>query len=209
MARQQKSKRRFFTTSEVARYCGVSTDGVLRWIRARKLRAFSTPGGHHRVSEEDFKVFLAQYGIPIDDSYFNGQVSRPRTVLVIENDPGQRHEFARLLREVDRDMQVHEAVDGWQAGLRIGELRPDLVVLDLALPHLDGIELLRTLRDNPGTRGVRVIAINGGEGRLLRRAYEAGADVCLTKPLRSGPFRNEVSRLLGLSVEARPDGGTG
>lgn len=211
MSRQRKSKRRFFTTSEVARYCGVSTDGVLRWIRARKLRAFSTPGGHHRISEEDFRVFLEQYGIPVDETYFGGTPARPRTVLVVDDEESVRETVKALLRELDPGMRVHEAADGYQASLRIGELRPDLVVLDLMLPQVDGIELLRTLRDNPGTRGVKVLAITGGaDGRMLRRAYDAGAEVCLTKPLRLVIFRNEVSRLLGLAVAAsRPDDGTG
>ena len=52
--------RRFFTTSEVAKYCAVTNDGVLKWIKSGKLRAFSTPGGHYRVSSEDFREFLEQ-----------------------------------------------------------------------------------------------------------------------------------------------------
>ena len=46
MANDDGNGRRFFTTSEVARYCAVTNDGVLKWIKSQKLRAFSTPGGH-------------------------------------------------------------------------------------------------------------------------------------------------------------------
>ena len=72
--------RRFFTTSEVARYCAVTNDGVLKWIKSGKLRAFSTPGGHYRVSAEDFRAFLEKYEIPIDESFFRGGEHK-RTVL--------------------------------------------------------------------------------------------------------------------------------
>ena len=54
MAHESEDGRRFFTTSEVAKYCAVTNDGVLKWIKSGKLRAFSTPGGHYRVSAEDF-----------------------------------------------------------------------------------------------------------------------------------------------------------
>ena len=60
MATDQEDGRRFFTTSEVARYCAVTNDGVLKWIKSGKLRAFSTPGGHYRVSAEDFRSVLEQ-----------------------------------------------------------------------------------------------------------------------------------------------------
>ena len=49
MTGQTEAGRRFFTTSEVARYCAVTNDGVLKWIKSGKLRAFSTPGGHGRT----------------------------------------------------------------------------------------------------------------------------------------------------------------
>ena len=89
MAVQSDSGRRFFTTSEVARYCAVTNDGVLKWIKSGKLRAFSTPGGHYRVSSEDFREFLEKYDIPIDENFFSGQ-QRPRTVLVVDDDPALR-----------------------------------------------------------------------------------------------------------------------
>ena len=66
MGNENDQGRRFFTTSEVARYCAVTNDGVLKWIKSNKLRAFSTPGGHYRVSAEDFRAFLEKYEIPVD-----------------------------------------------------------------------------------------------------------------------------------------------
>jgi len=61
---------RFLTTSDVARYCQVSRSSVSRWIKEGKLRAFATPGGHYRISQKEFKGFLAKYGMPIFEEYF-------------------------------------------------------------------------------------------------------------------------------------------
>ena len=83
MAVNDDQIRRFLTTSDVARYCSVSNDGVLKWIKSGKLRAFATPGGHYRISAEDFRDFLDRFDIPIDESFFGGQ-QRVRTVLVVD-----------------------------------------------------------------------------------------------------------------------------
>ena len=85
MSNEADGDRRFFTTSEVARYCAVTNDGVLKWIKSGKLRAFSTPGGHYRISAEDFREFLQRYDMPIDESFFRG-TKRQRTVLVVDDD---------------------------------------------------------------------------------------------------------------------------
>ncbi len=117
--------RRFFTTSEVAKYCAVTNDGVLKWIKSSKLRAFSTPGGHYRVSAEDFRTFLERYDIPIDESFFQGP-QKERSVLVVDDEPNIREIVRRLLSELDPSLKVEEACDGYEASIKIGSMMPDL-----------------------------------------------------------------------------------
>jgi excisionase family DNA binding protein len=196
MAVQSDSGRRFFTTSEVARYCAVTNDGVLKWIKSGKLRAFSTPGGHYRVSSEDFREFLEKYDIPIDENFFSGQ-QRPRTVLVVDDEQDIREIVRRVLREMEPSLRIEEASDGYEAGIKIGSLQPDLVVLDVMMPRVDGISLCKSIRENPETRAIKVLAITAfPEHDAFRKMYDAGADLCLMKPLQFDHFRLEVLRLL-------------
>jgi excisionase family DNA binding protein len=58
------------TASDVARYCGVTSVTVSRWIRANKLRAYTTPGRHYRIRKQDFREFLESNGLPVDERYF-------------------------------------------------------------------------------------------------------------------------------------------
>jgi len=188
--------RRFFTTSEVARYCAVTNDGVLKWIKSGKLRAFSTPGGHYRVSAEDFRAFLENYDIPIDEAFFRGN-QRQRTVLVVDDEPNIRDIVRRLLNELEPDLRVEEACDGYEAGIKIGNLRPDLVIMDVMMPRVDGISLCRSIRDNPDTQSIKILAITAfPEQDNVKKMYDAGADLCLIKPLQFEHFRLEVIRLL-------------
>jgi two-component system OmpR family response regulator len=196
--------RRFFTTSEVARYCAVTNDGVLKWIKSAKLRAFSTPGGHYRVSAEDFRTFLKRFDIPIDESFFRG-TSRERSVLIVDDEPDIREVVRRWLKELDEDLRVEEACDGYEAGIKIGSMKPDLVILDVMMPRVDGISLCQSIKGNPKTQDVKVLAITAfPEQDNVRKMYGAGADLCLIKPLQMEHFRLEVIRLLN---EAAQGGG--
>jgi len=196
MANDHEDGRRFFTTSEVARYCAVTNDGVLKWIKSGKLRAFSTPGGHYRVSAEDFRSFLEKFDIPVDEAFFQG-AQRERAVLVVDDEPNIRDIVSRLLKELDPSMRVEEACDGYEAGIKIGSLQPDLVIMDVMMPRVDGISLCRSVRDNPRTRHIKVLAITAfPEQDNVKKMYDAGADLCLIKPLQFEHFKLEVIRRL-------------
>ena len=206
MAKTQPKDRRFFTTTEIARYCEVSNDGILKWIKAGKLRAFATPGGHYRISAEDFREFLALYAFPIQESFFRAVEDSPRTtrVLVVDDEPDQREILMRRLREIDPTWVLDEAGDGYEAGIKIGTIRPDLVVLDLMMPRIDGLSLCRSIRANPVTRSIRILAVTGDPSeRAHARALQAGADLCFSKPVDFDRLRHEVSRLLGRSAPRR------
>jgi excisionase family DNA binding protein len=196
MSSPNEAGRRFFTTSEVARYCAVTNDGVLKWIKSGKLRAFSTPGGHYRVSSEDFREFLEKYEIPIDETFFSGQ-TRNRTVLVVDDEADIRDIVRRVLRDAEPSLRIEEASDGYEAGIKIGQMQPDLVVLDVMMPRVDGISLCKSIRENPETRNVKILAITAfPENDTFRKMYDAGADLCLMKPLQFDHFKLEVVRLL-------------
>src|SRR5512137_1805267 len=117
MGSESENGRRFFTTSEVARYCAVTNDGVLKWIKSGKLRAFSTPGGHYRVAMDDFRSFLRKFDIPIDEAFFRGG-ERARTVLVVDDEEDIRtivhRVLAELSQELRQELKIEEAADGYE-----------------------------------------------------------------------------------------------
>ncbi len=198
--------RRFFTTTEVARYCEVSNDGVLKWIKAGKLRAFATPGGHYRIGAEDFREFLKLYAFPIQEGFFGASEKRGPAahVLIVNEEAGRRAALIRRLRQSDPNWIVEEAGDGFEAGIKIGMTRPDVVVLDLKIPRIDALSLCRTIRANPDTHSIRILVIFSDPDEQARtHAMQAGADRCLMKPVEFESFRTEISRLLGRTPRRR------
>jgi len=192
------SEQELLTTSEVARYCRVTPDGVVKWIRSEKLRAFATPGGHYRIAKGDFREFLERFGMPIDQDFFASE--RPR-ILVVDDEPVIVEIISRCLQDDREGYVIETAVDGYDAGFKLGSFRPDLVILDLMMPGMDGFELCRRIRSNPNTLNTRVVAITGFPGqKAVERIRKTGADLCLVKPLQMERLRNEVATLLKQQV---------
>src|ERR1700754_2527728 len=103
-------------------------------------------------------------------------------VLLVEDAPFLRYAFGRLLRMHGFD--VMEANDGREALECVSEFRPQLVVTDLAMPVMDGVELIRRLRANPLTADLPVVAITADSpGQAELRARAAGAVDFVTKPV--------------------------
>ena len=124
-------------------------------------------------------------------------------VLLVEDDPETRHFYAALLAADGFD--TYEAHNGFQAFAKAIETTPDLVVTDIAVPGLDGIELCRRLRADPRTRSVRVLAVTGYDDRQYPdRAIEAGANRVLLKPVDPALLLAEARRLVQPAAAAEP-----
>jgi len=103
-------------------------------------------------------------------------------VLVVEDAPFLRYAFGRLLRLHGFD--VREAIDGNEALEMMPDFQPDIVLTDLMMPGMDGVELIRRLRDDPETADLPVVAITAdATDQSERRAREAGAADFIAKPI--------------------------
>jgi DNA-binding response OmpR family regulator len=120
---------------------------------------------------------------------------KPPSILVVEDDPDTRRFYMTVLT-MD-GFTADEAHNGHQALEKAIAAPPDLVLTDIAVPGLDGIELCRRLRANARTRHVPVLAVTGYDNRHYPdRIIQAGANHVLLKPLDAGVLLAEARRLL-------------
>jgi len=123
-------------------------------------------------------------------------------VLVVEDDPETRQFYSEALQR--EGFVVEQAHNGYQALHKALEMDPDLILTDIAVPGIDGIELCRRLRADSRTHDIPVLAISGyGDRQYADRARMAGADRMLAKPCDAGLIVDEARRLL-LSRVGRP-----
>ncbi len=120
----------------------------------------------------------------------------PPLVLIVEDDPETRHYYANAFHQ--SGFETDEAHNGHQALAKaLATPRPDLILTDIAVPGLDGIELCRKLRADDRTRAIPVLAITGYEDRHYPdRVRTAGADHVLMKPCDWDVLVSEARRLL-------------
>ena len=129
-------------------------------------------------------------------------MSRKPKLLLVEDTPYLRYAFGRLLRF--KGFEVVEAGDGQEALDSIESNMPELIVTDLMMPVMDGIELIRKLRADPRTSKIPVLAISAdASDRAERNAREAGAADFVTKPIELIPL---VERILALGGQESAEG---
>ena len=183
------------TTGDVARYCHVTHVGVLKWIKSGKLNAYSTPGGHYRILRNEFLNFLKRYNMPIEESFFS---RHRKKILVVDDEPAIVEVIIRSLERDNPHYVFASASDGYEAGLRVAAFRPDLIILDIMMPKLNGVEVCRQIKSNPETQHIKILGITGfSENGNTDTMLACGADHCLAKPLQIENLITEVRRLVG------------
>jgi excisionase family DNA binding protein len=180
----------FYTTHDAARVLGVSLPTVVNWIKARRLKAHRTPGGHRRIARADLAAFMVQQGMALPEE-LSGAAPVRRKALVLGDGGPMREGLARQLAEVG--YAVEQASPGFAAGAAAARFQPDLVVLVPGSP--DGGELLAGLRADRELIGVRVLAVS--LANWTESLIAAGCDAALARPLPSGALAAAAEALLG------------
>ena len=118
-----------------------------------------------------------------------------RKILVVEDDPDQLEAIRRNLKEAG--FAIGTASNGVDALIKTRSVSPDLIVLDLMLPQLNGLDICKTLREDPATAYIPVIMLTGMDSYFTRVAgFEAGITVFLTKPYQPEELISKVEELL-------------
>jgi two-component system cell cycle response regulator DivK len=120
-----------------------------------------------------------------------------KTVLLVEDNPHNRKIFSGMLTH--HGFRVREAETGEIALASVAEERPDLILMDLSIPGIDGWECTRRLKNDPGTKSIPIIALTAHAMRGdEERARAAGCDGYLSKPISPKKVVEEVHAFLGM-----------
>ena len=120
------------------------------------------------------------------------------TVLVVEDNPDNRTLIADVLDMMD--FHIIEAVDGNEGVSKAHEAKPQLILMDLSLPHKDGWTATRELKANPKTKAIPIVALTAHAMVGDReRAIEAGCDDYITKPVDFIELKRVINKYLGAS----------
>ncbi len=167
-----------FTTGEAAKICKVSQQTIIRCFDNGQLKGFRVPGSRfRRIPREALYKFMKDNGIPTD-----ALESGKRKVLLVDDDPDLVEMMSKVLED-DGRFEVRVAANGFDAGMMVKEYRPDLIVLDVMLPDINGKEVCQRVRADNTLEDVRIICISGMiEDDKISELKAAGADDFMHKP---------------------------
>jgi CheY-like chemotaxis protein len=124
-------------------------------------------------------------------------LTRPHKILVVDDEPGVREGIAAALRRDPAGYDVQTAGDAFEAGMKLARFMPDLVVLDVVMPGMGGLDICSRIRSQPEMDGVKIVVLTGYPGGgNPEKSLLYGADLFLTKPQDVGTLRTHVRDLL-------------
>jgi excisionase family DNA binding protein len=180
---QAEEGKEWLTLGQAAALLGAAQSTVRKWADSGRLPAFYTPGGHRRFRRDDLDAFLT------------GPRGGPgaRNVLVVDDDPHLR-EFIRL--NLERDGYSVRGAASAEEGLRALEERPpDLILLDVMMPRVDGWQMLRAVQERHGVEAIPVIMYSGKVDEAAEAARR-GARAFIGKPFDPGQLLEATKQLL-------------
>lgn len=191
---------RTFTTFEVAKACGVFHTTVINWVNKGKLKARTTPGGHRRILLSDLVDFMNRFEMPIPGDL----VGRAKKILIVEDDPAVQRMLVRTLQALP-GVELETCVGGLEALMAIGKDAPDLLILDIRIPQVNGIEVCRVLKASEQTKPIKIVAITGEPLQAESEAFlKSHVDGFFQKPLPTADLKAKARELLDLEEAAAP-----
>jgi excisionase family DNA binding protein len=176
----------WLTLGQAARYLGVAQSTIRKWSDSGRVRAFKTPGRHRRYRRDDLDAFLRR----------SAPESHAGPIVLIVDDDERLREYVRVNLEME-GYTVHEAGSGEEGMKVLDELRPDLVLLDVMMPRVDGWEMLQLMHERHGVGSIPVVMFSGKvDDAAADQATERGAQGFIGKPFDPQELIAQTKQLL-------------
>lgn len=183
-----------YSSMELARILGVHRVTITNWIKQGALRAVRTPGGRYKVAKKDLIAFLEQREIPVPAYIRTG---KKKLVVAVDDEKGVLKTLEKFFSRGGLPFlyEFKAFVNPFDAALYIGDSKPDIVLLDLVMPHLDGFELAKKIkRTSPKTRIIVITGHPTQENLAHFKPY--GVDAFLAKPLELTVLKGTMQEIL-------------
>jgi excisionase family DNA binding protein len=178
-----------YTTHDVSRLLHVNPRSVINWIEQSLLPSYRTPGGHRRIRHDDLLAFLRKHEMPTPASLLEGKFN----VLIVDDEHGII-DIIRTFLQRQGGYEIASASDGITALIEVGRVKPDLLILDINIPGVDGVEVCRRIKADSSNK-TAIIAVSG-TAEKEKKVLAAGADAFMLKPIDLDKLHTEARRLL-------------
>ena len=181
----------YLSTREAAELLGVAVSTVQLWTNDGLLKAWTTAGGHRRISKSSVEDMLKQKNAVIENKKVNKD--RPLSIVIVEDNEQEITLYEQQFARWDMNADVKIFKDGYTGLMNIGRSLPDIIISDLMMPDMDGFEMLKAIKKNPELEDCKLIAVSAlTADEIKTRGGLPGDVITFRKPL---PF-NELETLI-------------
>jgi len=189
------------TTHDIAKYCNVTPRTVAQWINEGKIEAYRTPGKHARVQKDQFLNFCDEFDIPVPDEFKKGE--EKVRILIVDDDKAMVESIKRALAP-EKEYSVDFAYDGFEAGQKFITHKPDLIILDIRMPKVDGLQLCSAIRADPNNSHVKIFVISGMvDDTMAQKVLKLGANDYLSKPFNNKVLKEKIIQYF-MCIKVKP-----
>ncbi|HET8871946.1 MAG TPA: response regulator [Aquabacterium sp.] len=195
------SQPRSYSTSEVAKRLGISTQTVQRWVDSGQLKAWKTMGGHRRIEAEGAELLFRLHGLGVapahsgeaETSSSTGAQTEALSVLIVDDNPDDREILVHLLEDALPSAQVAATTNGFHGLIAVGRMVPDILITDLLMPHMNGFEMLRHLRTGCAVPPRLIVAVSSNSlHELAAKGTLPEGVLFMQKPLDPDEFTHAL-----------------
>ena len=168
-----------FTIPQAAKHCSISRVTLWRWVKSGKLKAFLTPGGHYKIRKDDLDSFI-RWNMKHLLNY--DHLFHEKKILIVDDDIETQNLLTKFF--TINNFHIKIASDGIDAGIKIVQFKPDIIILDISMSNVDGFEVCNRIKTDANNSHIKMLILTGyGTQENIDRAMEAGADAFIAKPI--------------------------
>ena len=195
MATKDLSSKKFFTTGQIAKICGVSIATVQKWIDAGEIDSYRLPltASERRVPRVSLLSFMKKYGVPTDEI----EAGQRFRVLVVDSDAAVRKQVESVWSGEEPSPEIMSLEDGSQALLEIGAFKPNVIVMDIHTPGLEGMRAAEMLRKHDSLKASEIIVVSEISNDEQAQLEKLGVSTIIAKPAKPQKLKNALLRLSG------------
>lgn len=182
--KSEKNKPVVYSALEVANLCGVVNQTAINWIKNGFLKAFKTPGGQFRVYPKDLLDFMKSRDMVLPKKVISDCDEKLKKILLVDDDEAFNNVTKKFLEKNLENVEILQAFDGFEAGSVMMDQMPELLVLDLDLPGIDGVKLCHKIKEEKKFASPKIIIVTGlQDSAVEEECISLGVEKYLKKPI--------------------------
>lgn len=171
-------------TTEACKFLKVSQSTMKNYLRQGKIKAFTTPGGHYRIYRKDLIEFIE-----------NSNKKGHKKIIVVDDDVDILELMDAVLHT--EEYNVITVCDAVKLGIKVVTEKPDLILLDIMMPSIDGYEVCRSLKEDEITKDIPIILVTGIDLKAVKNNYvKVNADSYLLKPFTPDQLLDKIREFI-------------